>query len=58
MLFTGLALGSWWATLTAIPLLALIIRRTFLEEAMLRAGLPGYAEYTARVPFRLIPGVW
>jgi len=58
VLFTGLALGSWWASLAAIPILAMIIRRTFLEEAMLRTGLPGYSEYVARVPFRLIPGVW
>jgi len=58
VLFTGLALGSWWASLAAIPILAMIIRRTFLEEAMLRSGLPGYSEYAARVPFRLIPGVW
>jgi len=58
VLFTGLALGSRWASLAAIPILAMIIRRTFLEEAMLRTGLPGYSEYVARVPFRLIPGVW
>jgi protein-S-isoprenylcysteine O-methyltransferase Ste14 len=56
--FTGLALGSWWASLAAIPILALIIRRIFLEEAMLRTGLPGYSEYAANVPFRIIPGVW
>ena len=55
---TGLALGSWWASLAAIPILALIIRRIFLEEAMLRTGLPGYSEYAGKVPFRIIPGVW
>jgi hypothetical protein len=25
---------------------------------MLRAGLPGYAAYAARVRWRLIPGIW
>jgi protein-S-isoprenylcysteine O-methyltransferase Ste14 len=29
-----------------------------LEERTLEAGLPGYADYTARVPWRLLPGVW
>jgi protein-S-isoprenylcysteine O-methyltransferase Ste14 len=29
-----------------------------LEDRMLHAQLPGYAEYAARVRFRLIPGVW
>ena len=56
--FTGLALGSWWASLAAIPILLLIIRRIFLEEAMLRPGLPGYSEYSVKVPFRIMPGVW
>lgn len=58
LVFGGLALGSWWASLTAIPALALTIRRTLLEDSMLQTGLPGYAEYAARVPFRLFPGIW
>jgi protein-S-isoprenylcysteine O-methyltransferase Ste14 len=29
-----------------------------LEERTLRAGLPGYADYTARVRYRLVPGLW
>ena len=59
MVFTGLALGSWLSTLlTCVPLVLFFIRRTMLEEAMLRKGLPGYAEYAARVRYRLIPGVW
>ncbi len=59
MVLTGLALGSWLSTLvTAIPVVLLFIRRTKLEEAMLRKGLPGYEEYAARVRYRLIPGVW
>lgn len=56
--FTGMALGSWWATLLAVPMLALTIRRTLLEDSMLREGLQGYKEYAARVRFRLMPGVW
>jgi protein-S-isoprenylcysteine O-methyltransferase Ste14 len=58
LIFNGLALGSWWAILTAIPMLALTIRRTLLEDAMLRRGLEGYGEYATSVRYRLIPGIW
>jgi protein-S-isoprenylcysteine O-methyltransferase Ste14 len=58
LFFTGLALGSWWATLTTIPAMVLTVRRTLLEEAMLREGLPGYNEYAARVRYRVLPGIW
>lgn len=54
----GLALGSWWAGIAAIPMLVLTIRRTLLEDAMLQAGLVGYPEYSNQVPYRLIPGIW
>jgi protein-S-isoprenylcysteine O-methyltransferase Ste14 len=32
--------------------------RTALEDRELRRRLPGYADYAARVRWRLIPGVW
>jgi cyclohexyl-isocyanide hydratase len=32
--------------------------RIFIEEATLRRGLLGYGEYTKRVRYRLVPGVW
>jgi protein-S-isoprenylcysteine O-methyltransferase Ste14 len=35
-----------------------MVLRTLDEEAQLRTGLPGYAEYCAKVRHRLIPGVW
>jgi protein-S-isoprenylcysteine O-methyltransferase Ste14 len=35
-----------------------IVVRTGFEDRMLRADLPGYAEYAARTPYRLVPGVW
>lgn len=37
--------------------LALVIR-TALEDRTLRAELTGYADYAARVRYRLIPGIW
>lgn len=56
--FEGLALGSYIATIPALILIALLIRRTFMEEKMLTTGLQGYEEYTHRVRYRWIPGVW
>jgi protein-S-isoprenylcysteine O-methyltransferase Ste14 len=45
----------------AIPAVAVIILtfiRTVLEERTLKKELPGYREYTERVRYRLIPGIW
>ena len=54
----GLALGSWWAGLAAVPMLLLTIRRTIMEDAMLQSGLPGYFDYSQQVRYRLFPGLW
>jgi protein-S-isoprenylcysteine O-methyltransferase Ste14 len=40
-----------------LTIVALVIR-TALEDRTLRAELPGYAEYAARVRYRLVPGIW
>jgi protein-S-isoprenylcysteine O-methyltransferase Ste14 len=57
--FGGLALGSWLATLIAgVPMIAILLRRTLLEDKMLREGLSGYKEYAAKVKYRLAPGIW
>jgi protein-S-isoprenylcysteine O-methyltransferase Ste14 len=37
---------------------AMSIGRIPREEKMMREGVPGYADYTARVRFRLLPGLW
>jgi protein-S-isoprenylcysteine O-methyltransferase Ste14 len=53
-----LLLGSWWG-LAMAPLFALLFAvRARIEERALVAGLPGYADYTARVRYRLVPGLW
>ena len=53
-----LLLGSWRGlTLTPILIVALAWR-IVREERTLRAELPGYNEYAARVRYRLIPYVW
>jgi protein-S-isoprenylcysteine O-methyltransferase Ste14 len=54
----ALCLGSVWALIPAGLASALLILRTRWEDQTLRAELPGYQEYTERVRYRLIPGVW
>jgi protein-S-isoprenylcysteine O-methyltransferase Ste14 len=53
-----LALGSDWALLALPPLVLALVLRILDEEKLLDAELPGYAEYRARVKYRLLPGVW
>jgi protein-S-isoprenylcysteine O-methyltransferase Ste14 len=53
----GPAVGSWFAWLTLLPIIAIFVRRTLLEDSMLQKELPGYPEYSARVRWRLIPFV-
>ncbi len=55
---SALALGSWWMLVPAAAGIALFIWRTNQEDATLQEKLPGYAEYTTRTRFRLLPGVW
>ncbi len=53
-----LALGSVWALIPAVLSCLLLIVRTIWEDRTLRDELAGYDEYTHRVRYRLIPGVW
>jgi protein-S-isoprenylcysteine O-methyltransferase Ste14 len=53
-----LAVGSLYAYLPALAMAVLFLWRTAREDATLCAELPGYAEYAARVRYRLLPGVW
>lgn len=53
-----LILGSTWGLAIAPLFLALLAVRIRIEERTLMAGLPGYADYAARVRYRLLPGVW
>ncbi|WIW44222.1 isoprenylcysteine carboxylmethyltransferase family protein [Bradyrhizobium sp. 62B] len=60
LFFTGLPLllGSWWGLAMVPVFIALFAIRIGIEERILRDGLPGYADYAARVRYRLVPGVW
>jgi protein-S-isoprenylcysteine O-methyltransferase Ste14 len=57
-LSSPLALGSWWALVPVVPLVLSIARRAASEDRFLRTQLPGYAEYAARVRYRLLPRIW
>lgn len=56
----GLALwlGSYTGALALLLPLALMLARIAVEERTLLATLSGYPEYTRRVRYRLVPGVW
>jgi protein-S-isoprenylcysteine O-methyltransferase Ste14 len=58
VLGTALALGSWWGTLMVVPMIAALVGRILNEERYLVTNLAGYADYTSKVRYRLIPFVW
>ncbi len=53
-----LALGSYWGLVFVIPGLLTLAWRIRDEETLLRDELDGYREYTRKVRYRLVPGVW
>ena len=55
---SALALGSWLALIPGAAFSAVITRRTAYEDRFLKANLPGYADYSGRVRYRLLPGIW
>lgn len=53
-----IALGSRYALILAVILTLLLIIRSYLEDKTLYRELKGYAEYSEKTPYRLIPKVW
>jgi protein-S-isoprenylcysteine O-methyltransferase Ste14 len=53
-----LALGSLWGLAFLAIQVPVLVWRIRDEEALLTRDLPGYADYKARVPNRLLPYVW
>lgn len=49
---------SWAALIPAAAVVAWVALRTALEDRFLRRELAGYADYAARVRWRLWPGLW
>ncbi|MET0474087.1 MAG: isoprenylcysteine carboxylmethyltransferase family protein [Mycobacterium sp.] len=58
MVGTPLALDSLWGLVVLIPAWFALAIRIGDEEKMLIAGLAGYDEYTRKVRYRMLPGVW
>lgn len=50
--------SSYWVTIPSVAVITLTIIRTALEDRTLKEELPGYSEYTERVRYRLVPGIW
>ena len=55
---TPLALASWWGLVAFVLMVIVVVIRLLDEEKLLLPNLPGYAEYVARVKYRLLPPVW
>lgn len=53
-----LVLGSWVAMVPSALAVACHILRTALEDRALRSELEGYQDYTQRVRYHLLQGVW
>jgi protein-S-isoprenylcysteine O-methyltransferase Ste14 len=59
MLFTPIALGSYWALipfLIGMPLWCVL--RILSEERFLVNNLPGYKGYCQKTKYRLVPFIW
>jgi protein-S-isoprenylcysteine O-methyltransferase Ste14 len=56
---SGLGLGSWWATaMLMIFSVPFLLYRAVSEDRILQVELAGYSDYSRRVRWRLLPGVW
>lgn len=53
-----LILGSWVACIAFLFYPLIIVKRIQNEEQVLLSELSGYAEYTRKVRYRLIPYIW
>jgi protein-S-isoprenylcysteine O-methyltransferase Ste14 len=58
LLFTPLALGSFWDLPFVVLIFILIIWRLLDEEKFLSKNLSGYLAYCQKTRFRLIPMIW
>jgi len=58
ILFTPLALGSYWAIIPALLCIPMNVIRIIGEEEVLVKELKGYREYCLKTHYRLIPLIW
>lgn len=52
---SALAIGSWLALIPAAVFCAVIVQRAHMEDQFLKGNLPGYMDYTGRVPGGIFP---
>ena len=57
-LAASVLLASWWSLIPAGFSILLLITRTILEDRLLQNELTGYKDYSRKVRYRLLPGVW
>jgi len=50
--------SSYWLIIPTFLVMIANIIRTAKEDQTLQEELPGYAEYTREVKYRLVPGIW
>lgn len=53
-----LMLGSWIALVPSVFVILGYIARTWLEDMTLQRQFKGYYDYTKKVSYRLMPGIW
>jgi protein-S-isoprenylcysteine O-methyltransferase Ste14 len=58
LVWTPIALDSWWGLLFAPVFVGLLAWRLLDEEKFLLENLPGYEAYTHQVRYRLVPWIW
>jgi len=58
ILFTPIALGSYWAVIPALLCIPMNVIRILGEEEVLLRDLKGYKEYILKVRYRLLPLIW
>jgi len=58
ILFSPLALGSYWAVLPALLAVPMNVLRIKGEEEVLTRELSGYEDYCLKTRYRLIPFIW
>jgi len=54
----ALALGCWRSLAVFVLIIPAIVIMIFDEERFLSENLPGYTQYTGKVRYRLLPGIW
>lgn len=58
ILFSPLALGSYWAIILALLSIPMNVFRIIGEEEVLLGELPGYKDYCLKTRYRLVPLIW